>query len=202
VIPYVSRTGTISTIEKLRRRGWRILVTATGRHKHEGLPYAIDNGAWTAFQQNVPFNADLFRRCVKKLGKGADWIVVPDIVAGALESLDFSASWIGELRGIAPLLIAVQDGMTPDDLRPFVAEGHGIFVGGSTEWKLESLESWGELKSQTGCHLHVARVNSVKRILRCQDVGADSIDGTSVARFPKTLAKLDNSIKQQHLWQS
>lgn len=204
MIPYVSRTGTRTTLAALRKAKWRLLVTASGVLRTEGFPYAIDNGAWSAHQNGKPFDHARFRRCVEMFGAGADFIVVPDIVAGGLESLDFSREWLGELEGIAPLIIPVQDGMEPCDARWVVDRGHGLFVGGSTEWKLRTLPEWGAFKRSTRCYLHVGRVNTVKRIRMCLDAGADSIDGTSVARFPCNLERLDRAIKQgerqQTLW--
>lgn len=44
MIPYTSRTGTRSTLRALRADGWHLLVSATGVHRTEGFPYAIDNG--------------------------------------------------------------------------------------------------------------------------------------------------------------
>ena len=43
----------------------------------------------------------------------------------------------------------------------------GIFVGGSTPFKLETMPAWGELAREIGCWLHVGRVNSGRRIRDC-----------------------------------
>jgi hypothetical protein len=204
VIPYVSRTGTRTTLAALRKANWRLLVTASGVLRTEGFPYAIDNGAWSAYCQKKPFDHERFRLCVKMFGTGADFIVVPDIVAGGLKSLDFSREWLDELAGIAPLIVPVQDGMEPDHVRWVVDAGHGLFVGGSTEWKLATLPTWGDFRRETGCYLHVGRVNSARRIRLCADAGADSIDGTSVAQFPCTLERLDRAVRtanrQETIW--
>jgi len=137
------------------------------------------------------------------LGAGADFVIVPDIVAGGLESLAFSLEWLHRLSGLR--LLAVQDGMTPDDVRPYLGVSVGLAVGGTTDapegnWKEQTLPAWGALARETGCYLHVLRVNSARRILLCQDAGAHSCDGTSVTRFAKTLPRLDAAAKQQHLF--
>lgn len=116
--------------------GWHLLVSATGCLRHEGFPYALDNGAWTAFQQGKPFDEALFVRALRLMGRDADWSVIPDIVAGGAASLEMSLRWMRQVldeteRG----LIAVQDGMNVDDVRPFIGPRVGIFVGGSTAWK-------------------------------------------------------------------
>jgi hypothetical protein len=97
------------------------------------------------------------------------------------------------------VLIAVQDGMTDIDLMPLVNDKVGIFVGGSTEWKIESLPMWGRVAKSTGCYLHVGRVNSARRIRLCAMSGADSVDGTSGTRFAVTIPPLSAACAQSAL---
>ena len=197
MIAYASRTGTKRNLDALRRSGWRLLVSATGVWRTEGFGYAIDNGAWTAHQNGTQFDEDLFVGVVKKLGDGADWTVIPDIVAGGMESLDFSLSWIPRLSG--RLLLAVQDGMTPEIVRPHLSDRVGIFIGGGTEFKEQTAESWGRLATEVSCYLHMGRVNSQRRIKIAKSVGCDSFDGTSASRFAVTLWPLDQARRQEAL---
>lgn len=198
---YASRTGTRRNLEALRAAGWRILISATGVWRNEGFPYAIDNGAWTAYNQQTKWDGVRFMVLVKRMGRDADWVVIPDIVAAGLRSLEFSQTWLPYvLRYTHRGLLAVQDGMEPHHVEHLLGDRVGIFVGGSTEWKLQSMATWGELAKKTGCHLHVGRVNTAKRIFLCQSTGVDSFDGTSVSRFAKTLPKLDHARKQQDLF--
>jgi hypothetical protein len=62
------------------------------------------------------------------------------------------------------------------------------------------MAAWGRLARQRGCYLHVARVNSAKRIALCQDNGVDSIDGTSASKYALTLPLLDNAVRQSSLF--
>jgi hypothetical protein len=198
---YASRTGTQRNLQALRHAGWRLLVSAAGVLRHEGMPYALDNGAWSAFTQGRPFDARAFWRALEQLGERADWVVIPDIVAGGLHSLEFSLQWLHRLRGLpARQLIAVQDGMTPDDVREFLGPMVGIFVGGTTEFKEQTMHQWGTLARRRCCYLHVGRVNSVRRIRLCAAAGADSIDGTSATRFSKTVPRLDRARRQEDLF--
>jgi len=202
VIGYASRTGTRRNLAALRAAGWRILISATGVHRHEGFAYGIDNGAWTAHQQGTPFDSAAFEKLLASHGAGADWIVVPDVVADARASLAMSERWLPRVAGVgAPMLIAVQDGMTHADVAPWVAGGCGVFLGGSTEWKLASAIPWGEWCAERGAYYHVARVNSAKRIRLCQEARAHSFDGTSVTRFAVTIRRLDAAVRQRHLWE-
>lgn len=193
MIAYASRTGTRRNLAALRAAGWRLLVSARGVLRSEGFPYALDNGAWTAFQQGEPFDVRAFERAVDLLGSGADWIVVPDKVADRCASLRMADEWLPRLRGVSQLLFAVQDGMTAAD----VPCECGVFLGGSTEWKLATMEAWGQWCRKTGRHYHVARVNSARRISLAKQAGADSIDGSSASRFALSLPRLQRGIAQE-----
>ena len=197
MIGYASRTGTRRNLDALRRAGWRLLVSATGVWRAEGFGYGIDNGAWTAHQAGTQFDEDLFTGLVAKMADKADWIVIPDIVAGGLESLDYSLGWLPSLSG--RLLLAVQDGMEPAHVKPHLSVRVGIFIGGSTEFKERSAEAWGLLAREVGCYLHMGRVNSQRRIKIAQSVGCDSFDGTSASRFSVTLWPLDQARRQEAL---
>lgn len=192
MIAYASRTGTRRNLAALRAAGWRLLVSARGVLRHEGFRYALDNGAWTAFQRGEPFDVAAFERAVTLLGAGADWIVVPDKVADREESLRMVAEWLPKLSGIAPLLFAVQDGMTEAD----VPEECGVFLGGSTEWKLATMRQWGDLCRRNGRYYHVARVNTKRRISQAKEACADSIDGSAASRFALALPRLQRAMAQ------
>lgn len=198
MIPYASRTGTIRNLEELRRYGWHLLVSAKGQHRTEGFPYAIDNGAWTAHQTGEPFDAKAFGDVCGKLAAHADWIVVPDIVAGGNRSLEFSKSWLPRVLSYGrPVLIAVQDGLDGYDVGTMLGPNVGIFIGGSTEWKLRTMPHWGRVARDRGCYLHVGRVNTVRRISFCAGIGADSFDGTSASRFAVNIRRLTLGTKQE-----
>lgn len=201
LVGYASRTGTKRNLAALRSAGWRLILSATGCLRTEGMRYAVDNGAWTAFQQGSAFDENAFLRAIDKVGERADWIVIPDIVAGGLRSLEYSLSWLDDLKRLpTQLLLAVQDGMTPDDVREYLSPAVGIFVGGSTEWKERTANQWGHLARRRNCYLHVGRVNSQRRIAICAGAGANSFDGTSATRFLKSLPRLDRACQQGDLF--
>lgn len=193
---YASRTGTRRNLAALRAHGWRLLVSATGALRSEGFRYALDNGAWTAHQQGTPFDAGKFEFALEKMGRGADWIVLPDIVAGGLRSLDMSLRWLDRCLAFAPVLLPVQNGMERADVQRLLGPRVGIFVGGDTAWKCETMPEWGRVARDVGCHLHVGRVNSRRRIKLCHTCGVDSFDGTSVTRFASTIHRLDAEVRQ------
>jgi len=61
------------------------------------------------------------------------------------------------------------------------------------EW---SMPQWGRLAKAAGCHLHVGRVNTARRVQLCAAAGANSFDGTSVSRYSNMLPLLDNALRQ------
>jgi hypothetical protein len=203
MIAYASRTGCRRNLDTLRRFGWRILVPPEKPTVPEGFLYAIDNGAWHAHQAGEPFPALRFSKLIERHGENADFIVLPDMVCAGRRSLEFSLRWRECLKHIGrPFLLPVQndpltgDNMTPADVRPYLGSELGIFVGGDTAWKLGTLHEWAELAQATGCHLHVGRVNTRRRIRKCAMAGVDSFDGSSASRYSVNAMKLDAERRQ------
>ena len=197
---YASRTGTRRNLIALRQAGWRLLISAAGVLRHEGFPYALDNGAWSAYCQGRAFNDRAFLSALRQFGAEADWTTLPDIVAGGHASLALSLRWMRRVLDESPrALLAVQDGLAPDDVAPFLGERVGIFIGGSTAWKLRTLPQWAALGQRQGCWIHVGRVNTVRRIALCNVVGATSFDGSSASRYSITLRRLDLARRQMRL---
>lgn len=204
MIAYASRTGSRTTNAKLRAAGWRSLINPLSNTNpllpHDLSRYALDNGAWSAHINGVPFNVPAFERALIRFGHGADFIAIPDIVASP-ESLAFSRSWVDRLAVFGvPLMLVVQDGMKPPDVADLTAAGIGIFVGGSTAWKLSTLAGWCRFATAQGVMSHVGRVNTARRIAMCIAAGATSFDGTSVTQFPITLGLLDAARRQTDMF--
>lgn len=178
------------------------MISRTGSWNTRGMPYALDNGAWTDYRTGRDFDSDRFQTLVDALGWTADFVVAPDIVAGGLNSLRLSLCWLAPLLVRTKLvLVPVQDGMGPQDLVNVVMPKRvGIFLGGSTEWKLATMRQWGEFCAARGVYYHVGRVNTLKRIRLAHFAGADSIDGSSATRYAVTLPMLDFAARQWDMW--
>lgn len=169
----------------------------------DGLPYMLDNGAWACHQAGIEWRPAPFLRMLDRLGGGVDanqaprFAVLPDIVGGGERSLDTSLDfWARHQRDglaerVGQWLLAVQDGLTPEIIRP-VLEQHrfGIFVGGTTPWKWGTVHEWAELAHDLGTSIHVGRVNSLRRAMLCRDLGVSSIDGSSVTVFSVNAPKM------------
>ena len=130
-----------------------------------------------------------------------DWLVLPDIVAGGHRSLALSVRYLNRCAACTPLvLLAVQDGIEPDDVSSLVGSRVGIFLGGSTAWKLARMADWGEFCAARRIHYHVARVNSIKRMSLAASCGADSVDGSSASQYAVTTPMLAYAARQPDLW--
>lgn len=196
---YAPPTGTPTNNAIMRAAGLRFLVSPLTERMHVvGAPYALDNGAWTAFTQGTAFDFEAFERMVARLGCGADWLVVPDVVGDPQATRELAALWVPRLRGACGrLLVAAQDGMTIDDVPP----GCGVAIGGSTAWKDATLE---DQRWRRAPYLHVLRCNTRRRIQAARRLGADSVDGTSPTRFPRAnserVARWVAEAAQLELW--
>ena len=202
MIPYASWTGTRRNLAALKSAGWRLLIAPVHRRVKipGGFRWCIDNGAWAARTEPATWSEGAFLELVALKGDGADFVVVPDVVGAARATLDKAAHWLPRLTEVADRrLLAVQDGMVPDDVRDWLGPETGIFVGGTTDWKLKTLSTWAQLARERSAWCHVGRVNSVRRISLCSLAGVDSFDGTSASRFAKTVPKL-NHARLQTSW--
>jgi hypothetical protein len=141
------------------------------------MPYAVDNGKFAASQLGTgrEWDESLFIDFIQyvKLAKTQPrWVVVPDEVGNKEETLKLWDIWSPVLKDMGfNLAFAVQDGM---ELKDVPTKYSTIFVGGTNEFKWRTAEMW--CKEFQSCH--VARVNSLEKVIKCNQWGAESIDGT------------------------
>jgi hypothetical protein len=174
---------------------WHALARETGRIGHlysprtqrgpwPWLPYALDNGAFSCWHpQTNTFNAEkwatmeqawremvVWSQCAPIKPR---WAIVPDVPGQSAATLERWPIFAPTLRAANILLaLAVQDGMTPADVRQLAPDV--VFVGGSTEWKWETAEMW----CREFPRVHVGRVNSPRRLYELEAWGCESCDGT------------------------
>lgn len=184
--------GRGKSLENVKTHGWRLMLSPENMRETHGLAYALDNGAWPAFCRGERLDLGKFMDAFERVGRGADWVVLPDVVCGGSESLVLSLEWLVRLHDTgARLMIAVQNGFTHDEIAPHLSESVGVFVGGDTDWKLSTMAGWAALAHQHGAICHVGRVNTSRRIRACEIAGVDSFDGSGVSRFPSEMRRLD-----------
>lgn len=139
------------------------------------FPYALDNGAWPAFTRSVAFDALAYRGLIARATAAAIvpmWPAVPDVVCDRDATIEAWYRWAPELRAYGyPLAFVVQNGMTHDDVP---ASADLVFVGGSTEWKWETVAYWCEHFPR----VHVGRVNMERLLWQAHRAGAESCDGS------------------------
>lgn len=140
------------------------------------LPYALDNGAFPAWEHGRPWDEAAYVGLLD-WAAAADarplWALVPDVVAdrdATLRSWERWAPRIASDYGF-PLAFAAQDGMTPADVP---GEAEVVFVGGTYAWKWESAPRFCAERPR----VHVGRVNSPRRLWQLLQWGAESCDGT------------------------
>lgn len=165
------------------------LLSPTTRHTNTGCVFAIDNGAYSKFDSNG------FRKLLEREEHNRSrclFVTVPDIVANARRTMEiwryrhqFVQDW--------PMALVAQDGMEDIDI-PW-HEFNAIFIGGGDPWK-DSTASIDIVKAAKtlGKHVHVGRVNQIKRFKRFHDVGADTCDGSSVAIYEYKLTDIERAL--------
>lgn len=66
------------------------------------------------------------------------------------------------------------------------SEIEALFIGGDDEFKMgPAAQELAAAARDRGKWLHVGRVNTLRRLRYCQSIGADSVDGTSWARYTR-----------------
>ena len=100
------------------------------------------------------------------------------VASTGLASLEWSAFWRDTVPEEFRAYLAVQDGMTAADVVPYLTRYHGIFVGGSLHWKLETGAVWAELARRHGLGCHIGRVGTAARVHWARSIGATSVDSS------------------------
>jgi hypothetical protein len=161
-------------------------------------PWFFDNGAFMDHRAGRKFDAEAYEASFARHASSPapDFVVLPDIVGGGRESLEFSFSWYARVRELCletwgevpPIYVAVQDGMSREDIDAAIDFGDGVFVGGTLEWKIAAApgiirRARGEGSYVESCPpaelpkpVHIGRVGSGRRIVWARLIGADSVD--------------------------
>jgi hypothetical protein len=166
-----------------------------------GLPWAVDNGAYSWFDPIA--YTKLVEKCRGHQRHGLRWITCPDVVGDHHATLNLFDQWgMYLLRRNLPVAFVAQDGCTIGEI-PW-AYIQCLFIGGTTAWKLsQAVVQLIEMCRIKAFPCHVGRVNSRKRIRWCFDQGVASVDGTSMSRFSEIylpyFASYIAGLKQQEI---
>jgi hypothetical protein len=148
------------------------------RLRHPTRPWAIDNGAFAAFDA-MAFLALLERESHHR--EDCLFATVPDVVGSARRTLEVFEHWQPRLAGWK-LALACQDGQ--EHLPIPWDEIAAVFIGGTTNWKA-SVHAAAIVKAAKaiGKWIHIGRINDGERLEHFIKLGADSFDGSGIARY-------------------
>lgn len=176
---------------------WHCLARETGRIGHLYSPdaqrgpwpwfsYALDNGAFSCWDmRSNTFDDEKWAQTEvawKKLVYWARnatiqprWAIAPDVPGDATRTIQRYTRYAGYLvsQGIKPA-VAVQDNMTVSDVKRLIPEPVVICVGGTTEFKWNTVELWKGAFER----VHVLRCNSPEKLYYLEGIGVESCDGT------------------------
>lgn len=158
-------------------------------------PWAIDNGAYARFEPRS-FRSLLEREKARR--EECLFVSAPDVVGSARRTLEVFSHWRHELSGWRRAFVC-QDGQ--ENLPIPWSHIDAVFIGGSTTWKssqhvvqiikaAQALEKW----------VHIGRVNDPERWLYFEELGADSCDGTGLARYTHMRSSINGRHRQHPLF--
>jgi hypothetical protein len=174
-----------------------------------------DSGAFCDWRNDRPFNGKAFMRGVEWIAcpetrkerdvgvQAPDFIVIPDAVGDREETLLMANRWGPRLCGVAPLYLALQDGMTDKDMERYVHRPwvDGFFLGGTNDWKVVHMSRIIRTAHVLGLPCHVGRVGTKRKLRQAKVAGANSIDSSfplwTWARFNTFVEEVGNPL----LWQ-
>ena len=205
---YVGQTRSRKLIARLRDEGFGECTQPT-EFPPRRFPYMLDNGAFSAWKRGETFDSAKWLSALRRVGELAEpprFAIAPDLVAGGLDSLALSIGWLGEMeRARVPAYLAVQDGMTEEEVLPVLRKGFaGVFVGGTLPWKLGTGARWVKIAHEAGVPCHIGRVGTPDRCTWAAECGADSIDSClplwSDAQLTRFVRALRDAGRQSQLF--
>jgi hypothetical protein len=200
VAPYLGAMVTPNTGNSLERVcGW-------------GVDYVLDNAA---FPGEKGFNPAQFVALMYKASEAPVkpvFACVPDVVhmtpdgpvGDHIQTLDRFHLWVERLLPFdVPLAFVAQDGLSDLDDIPWPLIG-AVFIGGSDWFKDEMTMHLVEACKSQGKWCHLGRVNSRQRLRLALHNDVDSVDGSSLSKFPKVhipkFAKWCKELEQEAAW--
>jgi hypothetical protein len=156
-----------------------LLISPNGwKYSPDVIPYALDNGAFSAFIHRREWDEKQFYAMLNKVPqwKKPLWVACPDKVLDKEQTLRMWDEHSSRIKNLGlKVAFVLQDGMT---LKDVPQEAEIIFVGGSFEWKwrmLPEICKWGK-------RVHCGRVNSYEGLWICDENNVESCDGTGWVR--------------------
>ena len=156
------------------------LLTPLTRYKlrDPSRPWAIDNGGFK--QLDIPGLRSLLKH-EEHHRENCVFVACPDMICSAQRTLELFALFRPMLDGWNVALVC-QDGQ--ENLPIPWDQIAAVFIGGSTNWKCgPHVEAIVKTAKLFGKWVHIGRVNDPDRWRHFESLGADSCDGTGIARY-------------------
>jgi hypothetical protein len=170
------------------------------------MPWAVDNDCFQGLshrryclmldrlQEALIAANDGERRAERWHGRPL-FVTVPDAVADSRTTAHLWGVWAHAVRrrGL-PLAFVAQNGCDRPNMSPPWYEFDAVFIGGDTAWKLgPEARRIVRLCKEHGKHVHMGRVNTLRRLRYAESIGVDSVDGTKWAKWRDTY--LDDGLR-------
>lgn len=191
-------------IDALATRRMGLMCTpASERIAERGWLWAADNGCFGAGWQQAGWQRWLASRPHRDL---CVFATLPDVVGDANATHALAHKWSDVVRGLGyRAAYVLQDGS--EHREPPWQLMDALFIGGTTAFKtsLTAAHYMTEARAR-GLHVHVGRVNSLRRLRWAADHGAHTADGTYLRFRPNergandVLSWLDALEQSPTLW--
>lgn len=160
-----------------------IATPASGNRVEAGVAWIADNSAYTGrYPGDDRYLAWLSVRAVHR-GQCA-LVTAPDVLGDAVATWARSRPVLPRIRALGyPAALVAQNGL--EHLSIDWSLFDALFLGGSTTWKLGPAAAGLTTRARSlGLHVHMGRVNSLRRLRYAAAIGCDSVDGTYLAYGP------------------
>lgn len=176
----------------------QFFTPSTGRNpQRPEQRFAMDNGAFSKFEIK-PFISMLKKHKPRK--DLCRFVAAPDVVASARRTIECFKVWQPRLIEW-PVAFVCQDGQ--EDLDIPWENCAAIFIGGSTDWKnSKSAADIVKASKIIGKWCHIGRINTPGRYEKFAEMGADSCDGTGLARYSHMRKKIYQRLTEPNLFEN
>jgi hypothetical protein len=160
-----------------------IATPAAGNRVEPGVAWIADNSAYTGrYPGDERYLAWLAARSVHYGQCG--FATAPDVPGDAAATWARSRPVLPRIRALGyPAALVAQDGLEHLDVDWTTFDA--LFLGGTTAWKLGPAAAGLAAHTRTlGLHVHMGRVNSLRRLRYAASIGCRSVDGTYLVYGP------------------
>lgn len=185
-------TGRIGHMYSLSWDKKRSQFVSTRRSPRPWLPFLMDCGMFLCWDRRYnTIDWDKWARMEPVWWQSLLWaqtmvqqplaVIVPDAPGNREKTLERWAEFAPQMKAMGfPLMVALQNGMTEEDVRALRPLPDAFGVGGDDLWKWDSAPMWRRAFPEM--YAHLLRCNSPAKLDRLAEWGYDSCDGTGWTR--------------------